>query len=105
MQHPTPAADVARLVVEGPLCVYTAQENKRQWLEALAGADALALDLSRVEECDSAGLQLLLLAKRESRRLGKAFAVTACSEAVDDVLAFCNLQAEFGLAPSTGVRS
>ena len=54
------------------------------------------IDLSGVAEIDTAGFQLLMLVKREARRLGKEAQIIAHSEAVRDVLDFYNMAAEFG---------
>ena len=63
-------------------------------------ADRLELDLSRVDEIDSAGLQLLLLLRREAQAQGKPFGVGARSAAVDDLLSFCNLNDELDAGAS-----
>jgi anti-anti-sigma regulatory factor len=47
------------------MTIYQAQAQKEQLLAALAATEHLELDLSAVTEMDTAGLQLLLLLKRE----------------------------------------
>ena len=64
--------------------------------DALAGADSLELDLAAVGEIDSAGLQLLLMLKKEALRLGKRVAIVAHSQPVHAVIDFCNVAAELG---------
>ncbi len=59
-------ASLPPLVLEGALTIYRAQELKTQLLAALREDPELRLDLSRVTELDSSGLQLLYLAKREA---------------------------------------
>jgi anti-anti-sigma factor len=89
---------------QGELSIYTAMEQKEQLLQVLEQADTAELDLSRVTVLDTAGLQLLLLAKREASRLGKAFSISGHSEAVVEVLDLCNLTGYFGdqvFIPST----
>jgi len=93
MQHSSQHAPT-RLAVEGPLCVYTAARHKADWLDAIRDGAGLELDLSQVDEIDSAGVQLLLLLRREALAQGKPFCVGACSAVVADVLSFCNLNNE-----------
>ncbi|MNY78238.1 hypothetical protein D3C86_2184100 [compost metagenome] len=65
-------------------------------LDALAATDELELNLAQVAEMDTAGLQLLVLLKKESQRTGKRLRIVAHSQAVSSVIDFCNMAAEFG---------
>lgn len=85
-----------RLVIAEELTIYHAMEQKKLLLDALAAADALELDLSRASEIDTAGLQLLILAKREAAQQQKNLSIVAHSPAVRQTLDFCNLAAFFG---------
>lgn len=76
---------VAALAVEGELTIYRAAELKDVLLDAVRQHDAPAFDLSGVTEFDSAGLQLLLVARQEAARQGKTLRVTAASTAVREV--------------------
>ena len=78
------------------LTIYHALEQKTRLLEALAECDELEIDLLQVCEIDSAGLQLLILLKKEALRTGKRVAIVAHSQAVHAVIDFCNLAAELG---------
>jgi anti-sigma B factor antagonist len=71
-----------KLVADCQLTVGQAVALKRDWLHALDGADALALDLSAVEQVDLAGVQLLLLLQREAARQGKPLHLGAVSGAL-----------------------
>ena len=84
------------LALEAPLTIYHALEQKRLLLDTLAECDELELDLAQVGEIDSAGLQLLLLLKREAQRGGKRVALIRHSQAVRATIEFCNLAAELG---------
>jgi anti-sigma B factor antagonist len=81
----------ACLAVEGEMTIYRAAELKPALLAAVRAHEAPALDLSAVTEFDSAGLQLLLAARREAARLGRRLDVTAASPAVRDVFALLGL--------------
>ncbi len=86
----------ARLALERDLTIYHAETLKPELLSALDGAERLELDLSGVGDIDSAGVQLLILAKRESLARGKTLHIVAHSPAVRDVIDFLNMAAYFG---------
>lgn len=88
------APDAAPLAIAGEMTIYRAAELKPLLLDAVRTHPAPALDLSAVTEFDSAGLQLLLMARREAARLGKRLAVPAAGAAVRDVLALLGLTLE-----------
>lgn len=85
-----------RLAITEDLTIYHALDQKQVLISALENTEALELDLSQVGEMDTAGLQLLILAKREAARLGKQLAIVAHSPVVRQTIDFCNLAAFFG---------
>jgi len=93
---PSRGEDVRRLVLESDLTIYHATEQKRTLLENMEQAKVLELDLAQVGEIDSAGLQVLLLIKRESLAMGKELRILAHSPAVQEVLDFLNVASYFG---------
>lgn len=94
MSAATPSA--APLAIVEDMTIYHAAIHKQQLLAALAAGDELDIDLSAVAEIDTAGFQLLVLVKREARRLGKNARIVAHSQAVREVVDFFNMAAEFG---------
>jgi anti-sigma B factor antagonist len=77
-----------RVSVSGDMTVYCAAELKPALLaEAAAGYNPLRLDLSQVQEFDTAGLQLVLLLYREMQGRLK---VVACSPNVQAALTLCH---------------
>ena len=85
-----------RLAIDEDLTIYHAAAQKQQFIDALASADGhLDIDLSAVAEIDTAGFQLLMLVKREARRLGKEARIVAHSEAVRELIEFYNVAAAF----------
>ena len=78
------------------LTIYNALEQKGMLLDALQASDDIELDLSQVNEIDTAGLQLLILLKKEAQRAGKRVTIVAHSQPVRAVIDFCNLAAELG---------
>ena len=92
----TGAEGRCKAVVEGSMTIYEAAADKPLLLSALATAKETEIDLSSVDEMDTAGLQLLLLVKRESLKAGKVLRLTGHSLASLDVLERYNLGAYFG---------
>lgn len=86
----------SRQAIQEEMTIYHATEQKQLLMAALDATEALELDLSQVGEIDTAGLQLLLLVKREAGRLGKQLAIVAHSPVVRQTLDFCNLATYFG---------
>jgi anti-anti-sigma factor len=86
----------SRLIVDGDMSIYNALEVKEHLINAVRGAKTLELDLSHVVEMDTAGFQLLILAKQESLRLGLIVRITAHSDAVRELIDFYNMGSFFG---------
>lgn len=84
------------LIVSQPLTIYHALAQKQQLLDALAATAELELNLSQVAEIDAAGLQLLVLLKKEAQRCGKRARIVAHSQTVSSLIDFCDLAAELG---------
>jgi anti-anti-sigma factor len=87
---------ICRLRVEDDMTIYTAADLKQQLLPRLAKCKEMELDLSGVNEMDSAGLQLLVLLKREAKEKGIELRMTAHGPAVTSVIDTCNMAAYFG---------
>lgn len=85
--------------IEGELTIYQAAELKDALLGALAALPeqaALELDLSDVTECDTAGVQVLMVLKRAARAQGRELHLRGHSPAVLEVFELLNLAAYFG---------
>ena len=86
----------ARISLDGELTIYSVAEIKAGLAEAMNSADQIEIDLSGITEIDTAGLQLLILLKKEAQRAGKTVSIVAHSQSVRAVIDFCNLAAELG---------
>ena len=76
------------------MTIYTCGELKPRVLQELAAhPDATQLDLSHVVEMDTAGLQLLLTARRYAKDAGRELSVANPSHVVAEVLELCRLDA------------
>jgi anti-anti-sigma factor len=84
------------LILDGAMTIYNATEIKNQLLSGLNAAPILELDLSHVSEMDTAGFQLLVMAKRESQRINHSLRIVGHSPAVQEVIEFFNMGAFFG---------
>jgi anti-anti-sigma factor len=82
----------------GELTIHNAAEQKNALLALLEAGEPVDLDASDVTELDTAGLQLLLLLKREAVMAGLDVKLDAPSGAVTDVLAIANLSPELTTA-------
>jgi anti-sigma B factor antagonist len=84
------------LAIEGELTIFTAAERKTQLLAFLKSADALAINLAGVTDIDTAGLQLLILSKREAAQAGKTLSFVMHSNTVLEILELTKLTGIFG---------
>ena len=84
------------LRIEGELTIYRAAELKDTLLAAVALHETLDLDLSAVAEFDTAGVQLLLLAKRAAAARGRTVRLVGHSTPVIDVFELLDLSHHFG---------
>ena len=78
-----------RLCAAGDMTIYSAAAMKERLLGVLGGPAALQLDLSKVAELDTCGLQALLWAKRTAEAAGGSLTLLAPSPAVREVLELC----------------
>jgi anti-sigma B factor antagonist len=74
------------ILVSGEMNIYSAREAHDRLLPMLRDAKAPALDLGKVTDFDSSGLQVLIVAGREADAAGKKLTLVAISSAVRDVL-------------------
>jgi len=91
----TRAGGRCKAVIEGNMTIYEAAADKPVLLRALASAKELDVDLSSLHEMDTAGLQLLILLKREALLAGTAMRLIGHSPASLDVLNTYNMTAYF----------
>ena len=82
----------AVLRIEGEMTIYRAGELKQT---LLASPPPTEIDLSGVTEIDTAGVQLLMLAKRQAQAAQRELRLVAHSAAVSEVFELMNLGAYF----------
>lgn len=84
------------LRIDGPFTIYEAGDAKHRLLNELNLAPELDVDLSGVAEIDTAGIQLLLLLKREAGAQGKPLRFHGHSRSVLGVIDLYNMGGVFG---------
>lgn len=72
----------------------TVESDRKRLLNYLQSPDVyhLRLDLSQVKHCDSAGLALLIEAKRLCKQHNKPFEIEGMSNVIHDLAAFCGVE-------------
>ncbi|KAB2845208.1 MAG: STAS domain-containing protein [Burkholderiales bacterium] len=91
MDGPRCAAEIV-----GELSIYHAHYLKQRLLELVHAHCEVDVDLSQVTEVDTAGLQLLILAKRDAAALDRSLRYFGHSKAVLEFLDLYDLTASFG---------
>jgi anti-sigma B factor antagonist len=94
--HMQRAGTQASIAVEGEMTIYTAEELKSRLAETITECSDIELDLSGVTEIDSAGQQLLVMAKLESMIENKSLRLIRHSPAVVEIIDLCGLAGFFG---------
>lgn len=84
-----------KLSLQGELTIYTAAAVKKQLVPPLTQGRDLTIDLASVTEIDTAGLQLLILAKKETIANGVKLQLRNVSAPVTELLALAGLNAYF----------
>ena len=90
------ADEVNRMALDGELTIYRAADLKLEVLAALRQARVLEIDLSGVIELDSAGLQVLMLAKQTATAERRELRLLKHSPAVVEIFEMLDLGAFFG---------
>lgn len=82
--------------VDGEMTIYTAAQCRDELAACLHGNKPLEINLSGVSEIDSAGVQILILAKREGARRGVPVRLVSHSPAVQEIIDLYRLAPAFG---------
>ena len=88
------------IALDGELIIYRAAEAKSMFLASLGDPGPLDINLSRVTELDSAGVQLLIWARHLCEQRAKPLRIIAPSAAVLDVLQLLDLNGQFVVVTS-----
>lgn len=90
--------DTTTLVFEGDITIYyVAQIKDELFADYEKLSDKVALDLEGVTEIDTAGVQLLLFAKKFFASVHRSLFISKSNESVDTVLAVLDVDTQFVL--------
>ncbi|MDD5176235.1 MAG: STAS domain-containing protein [Sterolibacterium sp.] len=89
-------ANTERIAIDQDLTIYHAEALKKELMGNLENRRVIELDLSQVAAIDTAGIQLLMLAKRECQKQDKTLRIVAHSPAVHELMDFYNIAGFFG---------
>ncbi len=84
----------AFLTITETLSIYEVEELKETMEKSLAKYNGLILNLKQVEECDTAGIQLLLSARKTAEQIGKGFEIDGASSELIRVTTLLGLNPE-----------
>jgi len=87
---------VCHAQVNGDMTIYTAAECLALLQQCMESCNEMEIDLSGVADIDSAGVQLLIAAKRDGARLGKTLRLVSHSPSVQEIIDLYRLAPEFG---------
>lgn len=91
---------VCKLAIDDDLTIYTITALKQEISTALESPDNIELNLEKVDEIDSSGIQLLLAMKNELLRSGKQLKLVHMSTAVCTLLDTYSLSNHFDIGDS-----
>jgi anti-sigma B factor antagonist len=96
--------DVLNIRVSGEMTIYNARELKKGLATHLFAAKDLVMDLTEVSEMDTAGLQLIVLAMKESMSSGGRFKVASLSRPAERIITLFDMSEFLGLSGRTEER-
>ena len=86
--------DAAFLKIVGDMSIYHATSLRDGLLEQLSQFEEVTLDLTEVDNCDTAGVQLLLAARISAAETGKPFTISGISDSVQEALSRAGITPE-----------
>lgn len=90
--------DTSTLIFEGDLTIYYVTQIKDElFADYEKLADKIALDLGAVGEIDTAGVQLLLFAKKFFASVHRPLFISKSNESIDSVLMALDLNTQFAM--------
>jgi anti-anti-sigma factor len=79
------------MTLKGDLNIYNAGKVKGKLFEKLRDSEVLNVSLNKIEEFDTAGMQVLLLAKKFAQQSGVSLHIKDQSHTVSEVLQLYNV--------------
>ena len=89
--------EIINVSLSGDLTIYEAESIRKGIMDAVfANGQKLEINLSSIDEIDTCGMQVLMLAKRESEKIGKELILKSHSPAVLELMDVFHLAEYFG---------
>ena len=95
----TKNGNMSSVSIDGEMTVCSAARIKKEIFEDVVWDKAVSFDLSGVSEMDTAGFQLLMLAKKEAALKNCIFSVKAHSMATSAVIELFNMKEHLEAGP------
>jgi anti-anti-sigma factor len=92
--------DTQTIRLAGDLDIYTVESGRDALAAMLSDGHGLDLDVSGVENCDAAGIQLLLAARRSALAADKTFFIHTPAPVIEKCGELLGLPSQSWLAPS-----
>jgi anti-sigma B factor antagonist len=86
--------------ISGDMTIHTAAQDHEALLKVVTESEALAIDLSQLEEIDTSGIQQLLAIKRWYEKENKTCHLHSVSETGTELLQLLNLESRLELTPA-----
>jgi len=86
--------DRISLFIQGALSIYEVIAVREEIMACFKEDAVIQIDLSHVTECDTAGVQLLLAARKTADQQNRALAITGLSQAVTAILEGAGLRSD-----------
>ncbi|WP_286269768.1 STAS domain-containing protein [Thalassotalea hakodatensis] len=80
--------DSTEIIISGELTIYSVMDIYQEYFKALKFKSLVVLKLAKIEEIDTAGMQLILSLVKTTIEEGKNFQISSTSSAIQD---FCQL--------------
>ena len=87
----TQTEDNCNIIFRDDLTIFQVEEFQKEILTQANFAKAVTVDLSAVEEMDSAGIQLLLSLTKEAKNCGSAMTINHFSNKAEECLSLFSL--------------
>lgn len=94
-----------KLLFDDSLTIYNAVESKKKIIDSIEKYDCIDLDLSDVEEIDTAGLQLILLAVKTAAEEGRPIRKITHSPATFELVNTLNLLGLLSSEPTLTIEN
>ena len=94
MEHGKESKNNNTIKLNGTISIYEAADIHKRILQSFTENNTVSIDLSDVDTCDAAGMQLLFSAIKAGEEKGNQIIITQASEAFQETARLIGLQQE-----------